>query len=115
MTNESRSQYLIAQISRELGAIVGHDQVSLDKEKRFEQASDWSWMSKYLISKNQELPMADIVVSPKSSEEVSKVVALANEYRMPVIPRGGGSGTQSGTFALYGGIALDLKIGRAHV
>ena len=109
MTNESRSQYLIAQISRELGAIVGHDQVSLDKEKRFEQASDWSWMSKYLISKNQELPMADIVVSPKSSEEVSKVVALANEYRMPVIPRGGGSGTQSGTFALYGGIALDLR------
>lgn len=109
MTIEHRSQYLISQIARELGAIVGHDQVSLDKEKRVEQASDWSWMSKYLISKNQELPIADLVVSPKSSEEVSKVVALANEYRMPVIPRGGGSGTQSGTFALYGGIALDLR------
>ena len=58
MTSEIRSQYLVSQIARELGAIVGHDQVSLDKEKRFEQASDWSWMSKYLISKNQELPMA---------------------------------------------------------
>ena len=107
--NETRSNYLINQIARELGAIVGHDQVTTDKAKRIEQASDWSWMSKYLLSKNEELPIADLVVSPKSTEEVSKVVALANEYRMPVIPRGGGSGTQSGTFALYGGIALDLK------
>ena len=107
--NEARSKYLINQIAREIGAIVGHDQVSSDKAKRIEQASDWSWMSKYLLSKNEELPIADLVVSPKSTEEVSKVVAIANEYRMPIIPRGGGSGTQSGTFALYGGIALDLK------
>ena len=42
MTTEHRSQYLISQIARELGAIVGHDQVSLDEEKRVEQASDWS-------------------------------------------------------------------------
>jgi alkyldihydroxyacetonephosphate synthase len=107
--NETRSNYLINQIAREIGAIVGHENVTQDKAKRIEQASDWSWMSKYLLSKNEELPIADLVVSPKSTEEVSKVVALANDYRMPVIPRGGGSGTQSGTFALYGGIALDLK------
>ncbi|MEY2778652.1 MAG: hypothetical protein RL008_748, partial [Actinomycetota bacterium] len=107
--NETRSNYLINQIAREIGAIVGHENVTQDKEKRIEQASDWSWMSKYLLSKNQELPIADLVVSPKSTAEVSKVVALANDYRMPIIPRGGGSGTQSGTFALYGGIALDLK------
>jgi len=40
--NEARSKYLINQIARELGAIVGHDQVSSDKAKRIEQASDWS-------------------------------------------------------------------------
>ncbi len=107
--NEVRANYLINQVARELGAVVGHGQVSTDKDKRIEQASDWSWMSKFLQHKNLELPIADLVVSPKTSEEVSKVVAIANEYRIPVIPRGGGSGTQSGTFALYGGIALDLK------
>ena len=47
--NETRSNYLINQIAREIGAIVGHDQVTADKAKRVEQASDWSWMSKYLL------------------------------------------------------------------
>ncbi len=71
--NETRSNYLINQIAREIGAIVGHENVTQDKAKRIEQASDWSWMSKYLLSKNEELPIADLVVSPKSTEEVSKV------------------------------------------
>ena len=36
------------------------------------------------------------------------MVRIASDHRVPVVPRGGGSGTQGGTFALYGGIALDL-------
>jgi alkyldihydroxyacetonephosphate synthase len=54
------------------------------------------------------LPVADVVVRPTSTDEVEGIVRIASEYRVPVVPRGGGSGTQGGTFALYGGIAVDL-------
>ena len=49
-----------------------------------------------------------MVVRPTSTDEVEGIVRIASEYRVPVVPRGGGSGTQGGTFALYGGIAVDL-------
>jgi alkyldihydroxyacetonephosphate synthase len=34
---------------------------------------------------------------------------VANKYRLPVVPWGGGSGTQGGALPIYGGILLDLK------
>jgi glycolate oxidase len=39
-----------------------------------------------------------IVVKPGTTEEVSKIVKLANEYRAPIIPRGGGATTVLGGF-----------------
>ena len=34
---------------------------------------------------------AEMVVRPGSTEEVSKIVALVNQYRIPLIVRGGGA------------------------
>ena len=65
-------------------------------------------MSQYHRVRDLPLPTADVVVRPSSTADVEGVVRVASEYRVPVVPRGGGSGTQGGTFALYGGIALDL-------
>jgi len=73
-----------------------------------EQATDWSWMSQFLTYRGLSLPMADVAVRPDTTEQVEGIVRIASEYRVPVVPRGGGSGTQGGTFALYGGIAVDL-------
>ena len=36
------------------------------------------------------------------------MLRIASDHRVPVVPRGGGSGTQGGTFALHGGISIDL-------
>lgn len=39
-----------------------------------------------------------IVVKPATPEEVSKIIKLANEYKTPIIPRGGGATTVLGGF-----------------
>ena len=65
-------------------------------------------MSQFLRYRDLPLPVADVVVRPSTTDQVEGIVRIASEYLVPVVPRGGGSGTQGGTFALYGGIAVDL-------
>ena len=56
----------------------------------------------------------DVVVRPGTTEEVSAVMKIANEYRVPVIPRGGGSAQEAGcTPSANGGIVLEtLRLNR---
>jgi alkyldihydroxyacetonephosphate synthase len=100
--------FLLGQLARDLGAVVGSEHVSTDPGDLAAQSADWSWMSQFLQYRGLSLPVADVVVRPTSTDEVEGVLRIASEYRIPVVPRGGGSGTQGGTFALYGGIAVDL-------
>jgi alkyldihydroxyacetonephosphate synthase len=100
--------FVLGQLARDLSAVVGVEHVSSDAVALAEQSADWSWMSQFLRYRNLPLPVADVVVRPDSTEQVEAIVRIASEYLVPVVPRGGGSGTQGGTFALYGGIAVDL-------
>ena len=100
--------YVLGQLARDLSAVVGPDNVSTEPAALAEQAADWSWMAQFLRYRDLPLPVADVVVRPQSTEQVEGVVRIASEYQVPVVPRGGGSGTQGGTFALYGGVAVDL-------
>jgi hypothetical protein len=51
----------------------------------------------------------DLVVIPSSTEEVSKVVALAYQEKIPVIGRGSGTNLSGGTVALKGGIVIHFS------
>ncbi|TFB55980.1 FAD-binding oxidoreductase [Cryobacterium tagatosivorans] len=104
----SGSSYLHGQIERELTGVLGREFVSRDPADLQAKAADWSWVSKYLQYKGLDVPAADFVVRPGSTADVERIVEIASDYKIPVIPRGGGSGTQGGTFAPYGGIAVDL-------
>src|SRR5690606_25780321 len=53
--------------------------------------------------------MPDLVVLPGSTEEVAQVLRLANEMRIPVVPRDGGTGLTDGAVPLRGGIVVDVK------
>jgi len=106
---EIRDRYLINQIQREIAVVVGAEHVSTDPAILHEQSSDWSWISQHLNLNKLPVPTADIYASPGTAEEVAEVLRIACEYKIPVVPRGGGSGTQGGTFAIYGGIAMDLR------
>ena len=50
-----------------------------------------------------------IVVKPSSAEEVSEILALANRRRVPVFPRGGGTGLVGGCVPTRSGIVLSLE------
>ena len=50
----------------------------------------------------------DVAVFPGNTEEVAAVMKLANELRLPVTPRGGGSGLSGGAVPTVGGIVLSL-------
>ena len=64
-----------------------------------------------LYSYDASLPESrpDAVVFPRSTDQVSQVMALANAHDIPVVPRGAGTGLSGGSLPLQGGIALCLN------
>lgn len=50
-----------------------------------------------------------MVVRPASTEEVSKIVVLANQQKTPLVPYGGGTGVMGGTIPVNGGIIVDVS------
>jgi FAD/FMN-containing dehydrogenase/NAD-dependent dihydropyrimidine dehydrogenase PreA subunit len=53
--------------------------------------------------------MPDFVVQPKNIDEIVKVVKLANDQKIPVIPRGAASWGFGGVIPAKGGIVIDLS------
>lgn len=51
----------------------------------------------------------DVVFIPHSEDEILKVLKLASDRRVPVVPYGGGSGVCGSAIPAQGGISLDLK------
>ena len=51
----------------------------------------------------------EVVVKPASAAEISEIMRLANRERIPVTPRGAGSGLSCGAVPVYGGILLSLE------
>lgn len=61
----------------------------------------------YDNSRNFRPPLA--VVFPLNAEEVQAVVKLCHEHKVPLVPRGRGTGTAGGSVPEQGGIALSLE------
>ncbi len=51
----------------------------------------------------------DVIVFPTTTEQVAKVVKLARQYRVPVVPRGAGTGLAGGTLPESGCIVVALS------
>src|SRR6478672_1728683 len=49
------------------------------------------------------------VVFPITAEEVQAVIKLCNAHKIPVVPRGRGTGTAGGSVPEQGGVALSLE------
>lgn len=82
-----------------LSGIVGEKYVSIDEAILYLYSSDVAYDSDLL---------PDIVVRPKSKEEIVKIVRYAHDNDIPITPRGAGSGAAGGAVAINGGILLDL-------
>jgi glycolate oxidase subunit GlcD len=83
-----------------LQKILGRDRVVADE-------------TELLVYECDGLPLfknrPDVVVFPRNAEDVAQVVRLANEYRIPFLPRGAGTGLSGGALAVEGGIVIELQ------
>lgn len=54
--------------------------------------------------------LPDVVVYPKTTEEVSEVVSFANEHQIPVVPFGLGSSLEGSVIPYNRGIIIDMSL-----
>ena len=101
--------FMFDMIRSELEDVVGTENVSTSEVDRASYTVDYFWLSRMWQDRGAEGPKPDIIVRPGSSLEVSKVLKIANYYKIPVHTWGGGSGSQGGALPMAGGILLDMK------
>ncbi len=87
---------LSEQIISELKSIVGNNSVTTEKADRI----------CYSYDATQQSYLPDVVVHPGSAPEICNILKLANRERIPVFPRGAGSGFSGGSLPTKGGIVL---------
>ena len=83
--------------------IVGKDNVSTDKANLQDHSgSDWS----SYITKPDEHPF--LVVCPSSTDEVSRIVKICHERKIPITAYAGGTSLEGHFSATRGGICIDF-------
>ncbi len=63
----------------------------------------------YAYDNSRKIFPPDAVLFPLTAEEVQYIVLLCNQYHVPLVPRGRGTGTAGGSLPELGGIALSLE------
>ncbi|MGB9779533.1 FAD-binding oxidoreductase [Caldanaerobacter sp.] len=94
---------LTNEIVEELKKIVGANNVIYGNPDALEAYSHDEVAEKHYAH------MPEAVVKPSSAEEIAQIVRLANKYKIPVTPRGAGSGLSGGAVPIYGGIVLSVE------
>ena len=84
------------------GIAIADDAATLKLKSR-----DFFWFSPILKPLLDD-KRADLVVLPKSKEEVIRVAAACARHRVPLTVRGGGTGNYGQAVPLAGGVLLDL-------
>ena len=89
---------LAPQVIQELRRVVGKDHVvdSADDLRIFERDASIAGA------------VPDAVVLPVNTQQVSDVMKIAARHRIPVVPRGAGTGLSGGAVTIHGGIALQV-------
>jgi glycolate oxidase len=92
------------EVVEELRALLSPGQVTTDEEKRAaysrDEVASCAWDRPYL---------AEVLVFPERTAQVSAVLRFADERRISVTPRGAGTGLSGGAVPVFGGIVLSLE------
>lgn len=80
--------------------IVGPQYVYVDDEVLGQYASDQTEDLHFL---------PDVVIKPRTAEEISAILKICNQYQIPVTPRGGGTGLSGGALPHMGGVLLSME------
>jgi glycolate oxidase len=97
-------QVISEELIRELRGVLGAENFLIMKDASEEHRE------KYGSDETEDLYFPpDLVCLPTTTLQVSQVMALSSKYRIPVTPRGAGTGLSGGALAVHGGIVLSLE------
>ena len=94
------SQTAIRAVRRVLSERFDEDRLLAAPDQLEKYAEDWSSAGAY---------MPDLVVRATSTEDVQAVLAAATTHRVPVTPRGLGTGKAGGALPVFGGVVLSME------
>ncbi len=89
----------ISQFATELRDAVGAENCSVDEVDRVSYGYD---------ATRRDAP-CQAVAWPTEIEQISALMRLANRLKIPVVPRGSGSGLSGGALPIHGGIVMSLE------
>ncbi|KAI3897398.1 hypothetical protein MKW92_040196 [Papaver armeniacum] len=96
------SKEIPQELIKELESIC-QDNMTRDYEERY-------FHGKPQNSFHKALNIPDIVVFPRSEEEVSKIVVSCNNHKVPIIPYGGATSIEGHTLSPNGGVCIDMTL-----
>ena len=80
--------------------IVGDAYVFVDEES----------LNNYAHDETENLHfLPDIVIKPRTAQEISQIMIICNEHKIPVTPRGAGTGLSGGALPHLGGVLLSME------
>ena len=88
------------EILQKLTAILGAEFIFTDQETRNHYGHDET--EDYVFPPN-------VVVKPADAQEVSAILKLANDYKIPTTPIGARTGLSGGALSIYEGIGLSME------
>lgn len=87
-------------ILAEIKNAIGDENVFIDDESLANYAHDETEDLKYF---------PELVVKPKDTAGVSALLKICNQYKVPVTPRGGGTGLSGAALPVFGGVLLSME------
>lgn len=86
----------------ELKAIC-QDNMTMDIDER-------TFHGKPQNSFHKAVNIPDVVVFPRSAEEVSEIVKSCNKHKVPIVPYGGATSIEGHTLSPHGGVCIDMTL-----
>jgi len=91
---------LSEEIIEQFRTIVGAGHVIVDEQQRHDYGHDKT--EDYLF-------LPDLVVKPGNTKEVSEVLKICNKHKLPVTPRGAGTGLSGGALPVKKGVVISME------
>src|SRR5436190_18005732 len=91
---------LTADIINDFKNIVGENFVFYDEEVLNHYAHDETENLHFL---------PDVVIKPRTTQEISAVMKICNAKKIPVTPRGAGTGLSGGAIPQFGGVVISIE------
>ncbi len=88
------------EILSQFQAIVGKENLILEEEARHEYSHD----------KTEDYSfMPDVVLKPRTAQEISSILKICNTHLLPATPRGAGTGLSGGALPIKKGVVISME------